>query len=339
MLLYQTADGQTRVECRFAEESLWLSQALMASLFDVSVPTVNEHLKTIYDSGEVNPEATIRKFRIVRLEGAREVARLIEHYNLDAILAVGYRVRSPRGTQFRQWATARLREYLVKGFTMDDERLKNPPVEGSGLPDYFDELLERIRDIRASERRMYLRVKDIFALAADYDPRREDVNSFFSTVQNKLHHAATNMTAAEIIQRRADHALPNMGLTSFKGDRVTKTDVTTAKNYLTEEEISDLNRIVVMWLDYAEDQAKRRRQIFLENWAEKLDDFLRFNERNVLENAGSVQKKQADKHAEEEYALFAARRRALLEAEGERANVEALEQSAKALPKKKPSKR
>lgn len=335
VVLYQTPDGRTRVECRFAEESLWLSQALMAELFDVSVPTVNEHLRTIYDSGEVTPGATIRKFRIVRREGARDVSRLIDHYHLDAILAVGYRVRSPRGTQFRQWATERLREYLVKGFTMDDERLKNPPVEGSGVPDYFDELLERIRDIRASERRMYLRVREIFALAADYDPKREETAAFFSVMQNKLHFAATGQTAAELIRRRADHTLPNMGLTSFKGGRVTKADVVTAKNYLNEVEVSELNRIVVMWLDYAEDQARRRKQVFLRDWEAKLDSFLQFNERAVLGHAGTVKRNDAVAHAEAEYERFAARRRALLEAEGEHANMDALEQAAKNLPAKK----
>lgn len=180
LILYQTADGHTRVECRFHDETLWLSQALMAELFQVTVPTINEHLKALYSEGEVASEGTIRKFRMVRLEGQRRVAREIEHYSLDAILAVGYRVRSLRGMQFRQWATERLREYLVKGFTMDDERLRNPSVEGSGVPDYFDELLERIR---ASERRMYLRVRDIFALAADYQPAREDVRIFFQTIQ------------------------------------------------------------------------------------------------------------------------------------------------------------
>jgi len=222
ILLYQTEDGRTRVECRFADESLWMSQALMAGLFQKDVRTINEHLKNIYREGELESGATIRKFRIVRREATREVARHIEHYNLDAILAVGYRVRSPRGTQFRRWATERLREYLVKGFTMDDERLKQPPAPGLGIPDYFDELLERIRDIRASEARMYLRVREIFALAADYDPARKDTTTFFQIMQNKLHFAATGMTAAELIAARADHAEPNMGLTSWKGGRVVK---------------------------------------------------------------------------------------------------------------------
>src|SRR5271157_850710 len=237
ILLYQTEDGHTRIECRFQNETLWLSQALIAELFEKDVRTINEHLKNIYEEAELAPEATIRKFRIVRQEGQREVSRLIEYYSLDAILAVGYRVRSPRGTQFRRWATERLREYLVKGFTMDDERLKNPPMHGSGVPDYFDELLERIRDIRASERRMYLRVKELFALAADYDAAQKSTVEFFKITQNKLHFAATGHTAAELIARRADHALPNMGLTTWKGQTVRKQDVTVAKNYLSEEEI------------------------------------------------------------------------------------------------------
>jgi len=335
ILLYQTEDGNTRIECRFQDETLWLSQALIAELFDKDVRTINEHLQNIFEEGELGPEATIRKFRIVRREGNREVGRLIEHYSLDAILAVGYRVRSPRGTQFRRWATERLREYLVKGFTMDDERLKNPPVEGSGVPDYFDELLERIRDIRASERRMYLRVKEIFALAADYDPAQKNTVEFFKIIQNKLHFAATGHTAAELIARRADHTLPNMGLSTWKGDTVRKPDVTVAKNYLNEEEIRELNRIVTMWLDFAEDQGRRRKQVFLKNWDTKLEEFLRFNERAVLPDAGKVSKLDADSRAEAEYERFAARRRALFEAEGERTNLKSLEDTAKARPPRK----
>ncbi|NJL26911.1 MAG: virulence RhuM family protein [Thermoanaerobaculia bacterium] len=331
ILLYTTVDGRTRVECRFAEESLWLSQALMAELFQVTVPTINEHLKNLYVDGELASEATIRKFRIVRQEGSREVAREIEHYSLDAVLAVGYRVRSPRGTQFRQWATERLREYLVKGFTLDDERLKHPPAAGLGIPDYFDDLLERIRDIRASEARMYLRVRDIFALAADYDPGREETSRFFGIIQNKLHFAATGKTAAELIAARADHRLPNMGLTSWKGGKVAKADVGVAKNYLSSEEIGELNRIVVMWLDFAEDQARRRKQVFLADWQTKLDEFLRFNERNVLEGAGSMSRDAAVERANTEYEKFAARRRALLEAQGEHEAVRALEDASKLL--------
>jgi hypothetical protein len=339
ILVYQTEDGTTRVECRFEQDTIWLSQALIGDLFQVSVPTVNEHLKNIYDEAELSPEATIRKFRIVRREGQRDVARLIEHYNLDAILAVGYRVRSERGTQFRRWATERLREYLVKGFTMDDARLKNPPVEGSGVPDYFDELLERIRDIRASERRMYLRVKEIFALAADYQPKAPECARFFQTTQNKLHFAVTGKTAAELIEGRADHTKPNMGLTTWKGDAVRKADVTVAKNYLAENEIAELNRVVVMWLDYAEDQARRRKQVFLKDWEIKLNDFLIFNERRVLPKAGTVTRESADYKAEAEYEQFAARRRAFLEKEGESDLIKTLEETAKSAPGKKEKKR
>lgn len=334
IVLYQTEDGQTRVECRFADETLWLSQALIAELFQVTVPTVNEHLRNLHDEEELDGEATIRKFRIVRTEGTREVAREIEHYNLEAILAVGYRVRSARGTQFRRWATERLSEYLIKGFTMDDQRLKNPPVEGSGVPDYFDELLERIRDIRASEKRMYLRVREIFAMAGDYD-RSANTATFFQTIQNKLHFATTGKTAPELILERADHNKPNMGLTAWKGDAVHKADVTVAKNYLDHEEIAELNRIVVMWLDFAEDQARRRKQVFLKDWETKLDEFLRFNDRAVLHDKGSVSKIEADTRADAEYEEFAARRRALREAEAERLEIRTLANRAKRLAKKK----
>jgi hypothetical protein len=332
-LLYETEDGRTRVECRFVEDSLWLTQALMAGLFQKDVRTINEHLQNIYDEGELDPGATIRKFRIVRHEGSRRVSRNIDHYNLDAILAVGYRVRSPRGTQFRRWATERLREYLIKGFTLDDERLKNPPVGDSTVPDRFDELLERIRDIRTSERRMYLRVREIFAMAADYSPTLPETTKFFRIIQNKLHFAVTGKTAAELIQERADSARPNMGLTTWKSGSVQKSDVTVAKNYLNKSEVSELNRIVVMWLDFAEDQARRRKEVFLKDWTEKLDAFLTFNERNVLIDAGRISKKQADAHAEQEYEQFATLRRALLESEGAEFNVRALEDAAKALPK------
>lgn len=335
IVLYQTDDGRTRVECRFQNETIWLTQALIAELFTVTVPTVNEHLRNIYDEKELDPGPTIRKFRIVRREGKREVAREIEHYSLDAILAIGYRVRSPRGTEFRRWATERLREYLLKGFVLDDQRLKNPPVEGSGIPDYFDELLERIRDIRASERRMYLRVKEIFALAGDYDSTQKATVEFFRIIQNKLHFAATGQTAAELIARRANHVLPNMGLSTWSGDLVRKHDVTVAKNYLKEDEITELNRIVSMWLDYAEDQARRRKQVFLKDWETKLDEFLHFNERSVLGNAGSISKAEANARAEDQYEQFAERRRALREAEGERESFKLLEDVAKARPPKK----
>lgn len=334
-LLYETDDGRTRVECRFAEDTLWLSQAMMAELFQSSPQNITLHLKALYAEGEITPEATCKSYLQVRPEGGRQVRRSVKFYNLDAILAVGYRVRSARGTQFRRWATERLREYLVKGFTLDDERLKNPPVAGSAVQDRFDELLDRIRDIRASERRMYLRVREIFAMAADYSPSLPETTQFFRFIQNKLHFAVTGKTAAELIAERADSNQPNMGLTTWKSSGVQKADVTVAKNYLVEREIGELNRIVTMWLDFAEDQALRRKEVFLKDWAEKLDAFLKFNERDVLEGAGRVSKKQADAHAEGQYEQFAAQRRALLEAEGSEFNVRALEDAAKDFPKPK----
>ena len=258
------------------------------------------------------------------MEGTRQVSREIDHYNLDAILSVGYRVRSQRGTQFRQWATQILKEYLIKGFAMDDERLKNPPVGHSAVPDYFDEMLERIRDIRASERRVYLRVKEIFTMAADYEPSNQETNRFFQTIKNKLHYACTHMTAAELIASRVDASKPDMGLTSYKGDEVRKTDVTVAKNYLREDEIKELNRIVNMWLDFAEDQALRRKQVFLQDWADKLDQFLSFNDRDVLNGAGKISKKDADDKAKLEFDRFAQQRRRLKESEGALANIAAL---------------
>jgi hypothetical protein len=248
------------------------------------------------------------------------------------IISVGYRVKSLIATYFRIWATERLKEYIVKGFTMDDERLKNPPVAGSFAPDYFDEMLERIRDIRASERRMYLRVREIFAMAADYEPSLAETTRFFSIIQNKLHYSATGMTAAELITSRADHMLSNMGLTSWRDDEVRKTDVTIAKNYLKEHEIDELNRIVVMWLDFAEDQARRRKRIFMKDWERKLDDFLRFNERQVLPHAGRVSKQSAEDHARAEYEKFSARRRQYKEAIGEAETIKQLEKAAKLLP-------
>lgn len=329
-ILYTTEDGRTRVECRFEDETIWLSQALMAELFDRDVRTVNEHLTNLYVEEELSPEATIRKFRIVRSEGKREVARLIEHYNLAAILAVGFRIKSTRGTQFRRWANTQLQEYLVKGFVMDDERLKNPPMPGSAaVPDFFDELLERIRDIRASERRMYLRVKEIFALAADYESVASDTTQFFKIMQNKLHFAATGQTAAELIESRADASKPNMGLTVWKGEIVRKGDVTVAKNYLNEPEIEQLNRIVVMWLDYAEDQAQRRKQVFLQDWQHKLDEFLSFNDREILDNAGKISKKMADDKARQAYDSFAERRRSAKEEQGAVENIKTLESLSK----------
>ena len=257
-ILYQTEDGRTRIQCRFENETLWLSQALIAELFQKDVRTINEHLVNIFEEGELHREATIRKFRIVRHEGARQVSREVEHYNLDAIIAVGFRVRSHRGTQFRQWAISRLNEYLVKGFTMDDERLKNPP--GKGQKDYFDEQLERIRDIRSSERRFYQKVLDIYATSVDYTPDVEMSQQFFAAVQNKMHWAAHGQTAAEVIHARVDAGKPFMGLkTTRPGGIIRKEDVSIAKNYLDADELGVLNRIVNVYLEFAELQALRRK--------------------------------------------------------------------------------
>ena len=326
LVLYQTEDGRTRIQCRFEDETIWLTQALIAELFATTPQNVTMHLKAIYAEGELSEEATCKPYLQVRREGEREVSRKLLHYSLPVILAVGYRVRSPRGTQFRQWATARLTELLTKGFTLDDERLKHPP--GPGVPDYFDELLERIRDIRASERRMYLRVRDLLTLAVDYRADERETTKLFQVVQNKLHHAATGMTAPELIAARADASQPNMGLTTWKGGAVQRADVTVAKNYLREEEITELNRIVVMFLDYAEDQARRQQPVHLADWQKKLDDFLRFNERAVLPDAGRVSRESADQKAAEEFERFAARRRELAEARGEEEALKAIEELA-----------
>jgi hypothetical protein len=327
-LVYEEG-GRIKVNVRMEDETVWLTQQMMAELFQSSKQNVSHHIQSIYDEGELLPEGTVKKYLTVQQEGERQVRRNLEYYNLDMIISVGYRVKSTVATRFRIWATQRLKEYIVKGFTMDDERLKNPPVAGSAVPDYFDEMLERIRDIRASERRMYLRVKEIFAMAGDYDPSWPETTKFFSVIQNKLHFAATGMTAPQLIWSRADHTKPNMGLMSFKAGEVRKTDVTTAKNYLDEQEIDELNRIVVMWLDYAEDQARRRKQVFMKDWEQKLDEFLRFNDRNVLPNAGTVSKKRADDHARAEYDQFAQRRREYKEALGEDETIKALEEAAR----------
>ena len=327
LVFYQAEDGKTRIQCRFEEENIWLSQLQIAELYQKDVKTINEHLANIYDDKELTESATIRKFRIVQAEGKREVAREINHYNLQAILAVGFRVRSTRGTQFRQWANERLSEYLVKGFSMDDDRLRQPVT--SGLPDYFDELLERIRDIRASEQRLYLRVKDILALAADYQPSDSQTQMMFKTVQNKLHFAVTGLTAPEIIVQRVNAELPNMGLTSWKKERLRKDDVKVAKNYLNEDEIKELNRIVGMFLDYAEDQARRRKLVFLKDWPERLDAFLSFNDRDVLPGLGSVSREAAEQRALAAYEQFNARRRFAAEEKGADDAMAALEDAAR----------
>ncbi len=305
LIFYQTEDGKSRVQLHLHEGTVWLTQKLIADLYQVSVKTANEHLQNIYEEGELSPEATIRKFRIVQIEGNREVSRLVDHYRLETVLAVGYRVRSKRGRQFRQWATSQLQELLVKGFVMDDERLKEGTTQGA---DYFDELLQRIREIRASEKRFYQRIRDLYKLSIDYDKSADETRLFFQVVQNKLHWAITQQTAAEIIAQRADSSKPDMGLTSYKGAKVHKADVGVAKNYLKQEEIDELNRFVVMYLDYAESQALKRQPLYMADWRKKLDGFLQFNEKEILNHAGKVEMAVAKQLAEDEYEKFAARR-------------------------------
>lgn len=327
LILYQTEDGRTRIQCRFENETVWLSQALIAELFAKDVRTINEHLVNIFDEGELSREATIRKFRIVRQEGTREVRREVEHYNLDAILAVGFRVRSHRGTQFRQWAIGRLNEYLVKGFTMDDERLKNPP--GKGQKDYFEELLERIRDIRSSERRFYQKVLDIYTTSVDYTPSVEQSQRFFATVQNKMHWATHGRTAAEVIVERADAGKPFMGMqTTRPGGLVRKDDVAVAKNYLTEDELQVLNRIVNLYIEYAELQALERKPMTMQDWITKLDEFLKISGRKLLDHAGKISAETARAKAEMEYDRY----RKLLDAQPQRVDAE-FEKTAKELKK------
>jgi hypothetical protein len=297
-VLYQTDDGQTRIEVRLQDESVWLAQATLTELFQTTKQNISLHLKNIFAEGELAEDRVVKEYLTTAADGKQYRTK---HYNLEAIIAVGYRVKSHRGTQFRRWATERLNEYLVKGFTMDDARLKQVANIGS---DYFDEMLERIRDIRSSEKRFYQKIRDIYKLAVDYDPQAEATLEFFKIVQNKLHFAISGKTAAELIADRADASQPNMGLTAWKGVKVRKGDVTVAKNYLNNEEMDGLNRIVSMYLDYAEDQAKRHRQIFMRDWRSKLDAFLQFNERDILTNAGTVSKAVADQLALEQYEKF-----------------------------------
>jgi hypothetical protein len=300
IILYQTEDGRTRIQCRFDLDTIWLTQVQIAELFQTSVPNINLHLKAIYAEGELTPAATIKSYLIVRIEGTRQISRAVLHYSLPAILSVGYRVRSHRGTQFRQWATARLSEFLVKGFTMDDERLKNPP--GKGQPDYFDELLERIRDIRSSERRFYQKVLDIYATSIDYTPNTEMTQQFFATVQNKMHWATHGHTAAEVIHERADATQPLMGLrTTRPGKIIRREDVTVAKNYLSEEELQTLNRIVSLYIEFAELQALDRKPMTMRQWIEKLDEFLKISGRELLDHAGHISAETARAKAECEY--------------------------------------
>lgn len=284
IIIYQTENGETKLDVRFQDETVWLTQKLMAELFQTSVPNINMHLKNIFEEGELEEYRTIKEFLIVQQEGKREVKRQQVFYNLDAIISVGYRIKSHIATKFRQWATNHLREYIVKGFVLDDERLKNPD-----LPfDYFEELEKRIQDIRTSEKRFYRKITDIYATSADYDPTLDISIEFFKTVQNKLHWAITGQTAPEIISERADSSKINMGLTTWRSAKIRKTDVSVAKNYLNEEELSALNNLVEQYLIFAQGQAQRRVPMYMKNWIEKLNGFLTLNDREILNNAGSI---------------------------------------------------
>jgi len=327
IILYQADDGQSRIQVRLEGGTVWLSQALMAELFLTTPQNITIHIGEIYKDGELPEAATCKEHLQVRQEGSRAVRRQIKLYNLDMILAVGYRVRSPRGVQFRQWATERLREYLIKGFTLDDERLKGH----DRLADHFDELLARIREIRASEARVYQRIREIFALATDYVEGQQETQVFFATMQNKMHYAAAGMTAAEIVRRRADAKKANMGLTTWTGSRVLKRDVTTAKNYLAEKEIDTLNRIVVMFLDQADFRSQRRQDIKMGDWTAFLDKFLRDTELPVLADAGTVTHDEALSWANTQYDAFADRRRLEAEAAAETQYLDDLRTSAKTL--------
>ena len=303
-LIFTRQAGEAGIEVRVAEETVWLTQKLMATLFEVTVPTVNEHLANLYAQKEIVAAATLRNFRTVQTEGRREVARNVDFYNLDAIIAVGFRVKSARALQFRQWATGVLRDYAIRGYVLDQERLKN----GAFLsPEYYENLLAEIREIRASERRFYQKITDIYATAMDYDPGAETTQTFFATVQNKLHFAIHGRTAAELIVARADSKKERMGLTTWKNapqGKILKPDVVVAKNYLTQKELKSLDRIVTMYLDYAEDQAERKIPMTMQDWAGKLNAFLQFNERDLLDHPGKVSQEVARAFAESEFEQY-----------------------------------
>ena len=331
ILIYQTEDGKIKIDVRFQEETVWLSQKLMAELFQTTKQNISLHIKGIYEEGELSSEATVKQFLTVQIEGGRQVGRHVDFYNLDMIISVGYRVKSLVATRFRQWATQRLREYIVKGFVLDDERFKEV---GGG--NYFDELLARIRDIRASEKVFWRKVLDIYATSIDYDPNTDLSRQFFAIVQNKIHWAAHGHTAAEIITGRADASKPNMGLTSWTGAKPTLADAEVAKNYLMAEELDTLNRIVSMYLDFAELQALNRKAMCMKDWIAKLDDFLRISEREILTHAGSVSHETAIEKARVEYEKY---HKMMIDAPSsvEKHFIEAIEE-VKKLEKRKPRK-
>lgn len=297
ILIYQTQDGNTRIQVQLTDNTVWLTQADMVALFQSSKSNISEHIKHVFEEGELKPDSTVRKFRTVRTEGSRQIERELEYYNLDVIISVGYRVKSHRGTQFRIWATERLREYLIKGFTMNDELLK----QGGG---YFEELLDRIRDIRSSEKVFYRKVLEIYATSVDYDPQVSITQQFFQTVQNKLHWAAHGHTAAEIIFQRSNAQLPFMGLTAFKGKKSTKQEIGIAKNYLTEEELAVLNRLVSAYLDIAEINAMQRKPMYMKDWIEVLDGFIKMSRQDVLTHAGKISTEIAQQKALTEYQSY-----------------------------------
>lgn len=300
IVIYQSESGQTKIDVRLENETVWLTQKSMAELFQTSVPNINSHLKNIFEEGELDSNRTIKDFLIVRLEGKREVNRKIDFYNLDAIISVGYRVKSNVATKFRIWATQHIKEYIIKGFVIDDERLKNPDVPF----DYFDELIRRIQDIRTSEKRFYQKITDIYATSVDYDPTIETSILFFKTVQNKLHWAITGQTAAEIVKSRADSQKDHMGLTNWRGEKPRKQDVTIAKNYLDENELLALNNLVEQYLVFAEGQAMRRNPMYMKDWIEKLHGFLTLNDREILKDAGRISHEIAVNFAENEYEKY-----------------------------------
>lgn len=296
IIIYQTEDGQTKIQTRLENETVWITQAQMASLFGKAKSTISEHIKNVFEEGELEKNAAVRNFRTVQKEGTREVVRNLEYYNLDIIISVGYRVKSAQGTKFRQWATARLREYIVKGFTMNDDLLKE-----AGGGNYFEELLARIRDIRSSEKVFWRKALNIYATSVDYDPKADTSQQFFKTIQNKMHWAAHGQTAAEVVYSRIDTAKPFLGLTTFKGEKPTKKEVGIAKNYLNEDELNVLNRMVTAYLEVAELQALNRKPMTMKDWLQRADDFLSLTGNNILTHAGTVSHKQALEKANETY--------------------------------------
>ncbi len=324
-LIFTRQGGENGIEVRVEDGTVWLTQKLMATLFDVTVPTINEHLNNLFLQKEISVKTTIRKFRIVQKEGDREVSRNVEFYNLDAIIAVGFRVNSAQAVQFRQWATGVLRNFALRGYVLDKERLKN----GAFLSkEYFDDLLAEIREIRASERMFYQKITDIYSTAMDYNKNAETTRTFFATIQNKLHFAIHGQTAAELIVDRADNSKDHMGLTSWKNapeGKILKPDVIIAKNYLTKDELDSLSRIVTMYLDYAEDQANHKIPMTMKDWAKKLNAFLQFNEREILDSPGKVSQEVAKIFAESEFEKFRIVQDGLFESDFDRYIKEALE--------------